>query len=96
MFKIGQKVICINDNFDISRAVECKEVNPIRGKIYTVRGLRDDTIKLVEIINPIQQYTKGIMEKSFKTFRFKEVDYSFAEGILEEISKAVNEEAKLN
>ena len=96
MFKVNQKVICINDNFDRERQIRNGETYPIKGKIYKVRENYKDSIRLFEIQNPIQQYYNVICETAFFNFRFKAVDYSFAEGILEEISKAVNEECILN
>lgn len=51
MFQVGQKVICINDNFDnIKNRHGC--LLPKFGHTYTIRAMMEDGLLLREIINP--------------------------------------------
>lgn len=72
MFKVGQQVICINDNFD---NVKDKDgiLYPVFGHTYTVRSIDEYGVLLKEIINKKFKWMKHgglIAEPHFKPERF--------------------------
>lgn len=79
-FKIGEKVVCINDNAGwITGEKSLKE-----GNIYEVlkTNISDNGRFEIEII-----YNGGFWDAS----RFIKLDYEFAENLLKEISESVNQ-----
>lgn len=70
MFKLGQRVTCIDASGLVARN---GETFPVKGKTYTVRwrSSSGECIKLREIVNPPAQYQEGLMECAFKASRFK-------------------------
>lgn len=91
MFRVGEKVICIDDDFAVSR--EDWEVYPQLNGIYTIRWIDpgDDAcfLWLVEIVNPIAEYEGEIGEASFDAENFRplverktETGFKILEGIL--------------
>lgn len=69
-FRVGQKVVCINDkNFNHRYGEEC----PKNGHIYSIRGIypSGDSVWLEEIINPKFAYKQGIGEVAFFKWRFR-------------------------
>jgi hypothetical protein len=54
-FKVGDKVVCIDDNFDKTRPNFEKIFPnlPIKNVVYTIREYEEPAIKLVEIVNPV-------------------------------------------
>lgn len=85
---IGQKVICINDNnqFDI------KEPNPsvIKGEIYTIRGFSSITKGLYLEGLILEEIEPGI-ERAFCRTRFREIDFSFGEEVVEKVLAKIEE-----
>lgn len=80
MFKIGEKVVCINDNAGwITGEKSLKE-----GNIYEVvrTNIADNGRFEIEII-----YNGGFWDES----RFRKLDYEFAENLLKEILESVNQ-----
>lgn len=77
MFKVGQKVVCINGNFDAIRE-DPPRVPPVEGNVYTVSktcwspdalsGVFGPSIKLLEIPNSA---TLSGVKMSFSTWRFR-------------------------
>lgn len=82
MFKVGQKVVCINNNFTR------KDMYPLTiGEIYTISVITGFYqgffyIKL-EGIPPIENYA---------TEHFRPLDETFAESVLENIKEQIKEE----
>lgn len=74
-FKIGEKVVCIDATGDLTK-----------NEIYTIIGFNnyDNGLILQEIKSP--KYLGA-----FKSFRFRKIDYEFAENLLKEISESVNQ-----
>ena len=56
MFHKGQKVVCIDGEFDDP---EFWEIYPKAGGIYTIRDFFEDFLYLEEIINPDFDYKEG-------------------------------------
>ena len=101
-FHVGQKVVCVKDDFGSSWA--CVQRKPRRGRIYTVRAsLTFDyvvegitpTILLKEIINPVEHWDDGLRaEISFWVGRFRPIterktDISLFEKMLTDAPKEV-------
>lgn len=92
MYKVGEKVVCVNDVFD-PRSVELIPNRPKKDKVYTIRDIRyydllDKTgVLLMEINNPVNVYSrlhKSFMEPTFGIHRFAPVNNSVREDVLEE------------
>ena len=77
MFHIGQLIVCIDDNWDITRADHNKVKHPTKGMIYTIRGIQEfETgvgIVLEEIVNKPLQYHQGFEEAHWLTHRFRPI-----------------------
>lgn len=107
MFDVGQKVVCINDDFTpvikhLYRAL------PVKGKTYTVRecelgrgrvtsgqGGANEThyrVLLVELVNPPDPYVTGeTIEMGFRSDRFAEPEQLENSEELEEFMPAPHE-----
>lgn len=93
MFKVGQKVVCIDPN-----NLDSNTKPLIDGEIYTVRwigvgvknGVRVNSIRLLEITNKISY--DGKIEWSYLMERFRPIDHSFGEKLASEIEEEINEE----
>ena len=76
MFKIGQKVVCIDDDFNASRngdsIMGLFNNYPVKDKTYTVRGYDKlgTGIYVEEIVNFPGLYMGTFGEKSFKPDKF--------------------------
>lgn len=78
MFKIGQKVVCVNAQ---RLGGYPYESYPVEGNVYTVRGFLvipdpDDNrerIYLEEIVNGTCMYWEGLIEKAFGVERFRPI-----------------------
>jgi hypothetical protein len=71
-FRVGQKVVCVDDNWGTNRCPG--EVLPVKRSVYTIRGFEDcdatdprPAIWLEEIVNPVRH--DG--EVSFVTTHFR-------------------------
>lgn len=80
MFSIGQRVVCVDDDWSDLNARRLYEApnRPIKGQIYIVRALHYEidsrkTILLAEIINPPFEYRQpwGTTEPGFFIGRFR-------------------------
>lgn len=67
MFKLGQKVVCVDAS---GLVASYGEKFPVKGQTYTVRSFFGSCIRLKEIVNAPQKYAEGVMECSFKASRF--------------------------
>lgn len=91
-FKIGEKVVCIDDSNPFGYK---EEIFPKKNEIYTIRCNKRG-IKLLEIINSKKRYIDGFYECTFNENRFRKLDYEFAENLLAEISEAMKSETIKN
>jgi hypothetical protein len=89
MFKVGQKVVCIDAK---PRIVDrYGNILPIEGEIYTIRKVIEWGVFLVEIVNKPQWYddpgTKKLIftETCFMADRFRPIDYTFGEQVCESL-----------
>jgi len=76
-FRIGQKVVCVNDTWR-DTLIDCPGGVPVKGGVYTVRGFCEHypeitSIYLEEIVNPPFKYLVGAYEPSFLAWRFRPV-----------------------
>jgi hypothetical protein len=78
-FRVGQKVVCVDDDFaDLEAYTDSDDLitlaAPSKGTVYTIRSFKDDdAVRLVELLNPICQGFTGLEEPSFYLFRFRPV-----------------------
>lgn len=76
MFKVGQKVVCINDAFNLMDCYDWEKL-PVKGEIYTIREfVGNNHIRLVEIVNRAGYYRLlsggvGFSESCFLISRFR-------------------------
>lgn len=96
MFKVGQKLVCVNDDFKSKPSDEPRGVKyPKKGEIYTVRNIKSvHAIWLVEIVNPTLKYANGYTEKGWYTYHFKPIDET-TNWVEEVLEKALVEELEL-
>lgn len=93
-FKVGDKVVCIDDNFDRSKPNFEKIFPnlPVKDSVYTIREYQEPSIKLVEVVNPTSLINlDGIIiedEGAFHEKRFAPV-LSRGMSIEAEISKMI-------
>ena len=78
-FRVGQKVICV-ENFTVKR--KNTEARPIAGETYTIRGIVVYMgvigILLEEIRNPERKHRDGMTEAAFSIDNFVPADYQCA------------------
>ena len=75
MFRIGDKVVCVDDRFDAETAA-CFSQLPVRGRIYCVRGICIDVINGkpgVWVVGVTGVYFVGERERPLKAERFRRV-----------------------
>jgi hypothetical protein len=96
MFRVGQKVICVDASGWIRGL---RWIYPVQGEAYTVRNIEPNAhgkicIRLEEIINPVGMARDGSMfcEALFFASRFRplverKTDIGFAHEILRKVSK---------
>lgn len=87
MFKVGQKVVCINDDWFEHPSWADVAHKPVKGQIYTVRdidqlplalGFDIPGLHLIELTNPTQFWYFGmdifVAEISFESDRFRPLE----------------------
>ena len=104
-FKIGQKVVCIDDKFDMLQpqfTLLFKEL-PVEDETYTVREYGDGRILLDEIVNPTLDQNVGgkivPIESGFASRRFAPLlddRADFADSILQGIAEDIEVERLIN
>ena len=79
MFKIGEKVVCIDDSIGFASGLKTLKLN----EIYTIKSIRSSTGALAfkEIEAPLT--SSGY----YSAHRFRKLDYDFAENILNKIKE---------
>lgn len=92
MFKIGDKVVCIEHFEGMYTPIHIKSSgeNPVKGRIYTFDGfnMRNGGIYLKEL-----NYINDIgFRVSFASYKFRKLSDIWSEQILEEIIEQVKEE----
>lgn len=94
MFKVGQKVVCI-EGFErcIEKAKIFNTILPIKGNIYTVRNVINYPygvfLTFKEIFNPV--LINGL-EADFDAACFRAMSESFADEVIERIKEQIKEE----
>jgi hypothetical protein len=81
-FKIGDKVVCINDDFSLAlKEYAYTEFMkfPEMMKIYTIRDLPLESCYLEEIVNPKLSYY-NLQEPGFYRWRFVKLDHKTEKG----------------
>ena len=80
MFRIGQKVICVDVKWEV--VPNPLHTMPVKGSVYTIRGWEDlfegAGVLLVEIVNPIfaeeRYFAQGkYMEIHFANYHFRPI-----------------------
>lgn len=83
MFAIGEKVVCIDNTNGAEELV--------KNEIYTIYFIVPDENGLIGLVlcgfDPYDAYY---------SYRFRKLDYSFADNLLEEITKSVQSEQLIN
>lgn len=81
-FRVGQKVVCVEDQYPSSWKYWNEFNKPVKGVVYTVRTAGvwlfhagpAFSLRLVEIINPESEWTDGdVSEMAFNAMRFRPV-----------------------
>lgn len=73
----GQRVVCVDDNFDTSRHDHNLVRLPKKGQVLTIRTaeIQPNTdlfsLTFVEIKNPVLQYSNGLLERAFRVKHFR-------------------------
>lgn len=93
MFRVGQKVVCVDDsNYRNPHLAHLFSNPPVRGRIYTVRGITAGGLVLLkEIENPPYRWRDGFYEPGYLPFRFRPIDDLTAELAQTELSRVVEE-----
>lgn len=94
MFKVGQKIVCINNTPKDNRPESAIALSKLKvDDIYTVREITEDNsaVMLEEIVSP---YINSLgREMGYKADRFRPLDWNkWAEDILEKITEEIEEE----
>ena len=94
MFRVGQKVVCINDKTEPNRDIPLGLIFPKKGTTYTIRGIyvtktNETALLLEEIVNPYQ--TRDGQEIGFKSTRFRSL---VEDGLIEELLSKIIDEVK--
>lgn len=90
-FKIGQKIVCIDDSKQ--HAAKYGYTKVIEGEIYTIRDFNQrGSILLVEIVHRPGPCIGGFYESGYGAFRFRPIDFRFGKTVAEEIEQEINEE----
>jgi len=94
-FKVREKVVCIDDS-DTKDSIYLKDLGvifPKKGEIYTIRSIENNIngigFLLDEIRNGLIEYLDGVSEQTFKSSRFRKLNYEFAENLLAKIKEEV-------
>ncbi|CAB4183640.1 hypothetical protein UFOVP1106_32 [uncultured Caudovirales phage] len=87
MFKVGQKIVCV----DSSNQTMSGYTPVIKDHIYTIRTFTPtQTILLVEIVNPPIHLADGFRESGYNQSRFRQIETQWVEELLERITEEVN------
>lgn len=68
MFRVGQKVVCVDDSGD--RYGRFEDL-PVKDEVYTIRKSFGRAVLLEEIVNPPHHYAEAYDELRFKAWRFR-------------------------
>ena len=94
MFRVGQKVVCIDDKVDPTRKLPPDLIYPKKGTTYTIRAIyiarnSETALLLEEIINPYK--TSDGQEIGFKSDRFRSL---VEDGVIDELLSKIIDEVK--
>ena len=95
MFKIGQKVVCIDDTPRVGQVVT--GFIPKKGVTYTIRDIYESKLQPGQVALILEEIRNEIHpplghERGFYSWRFRPVDEDWAEGILNKIAEEIEEE----
>lgn len=98
MFKVGMKIVCVDDS--LSKPLPPGYLWVKKNEIYTIRDLYIPpsnplilALVLEEILSPFSKKLRR--EKGFKSSRFIPYDDKFATNVLEKIEKEINKEIEI-
>lgn len=92
MFKIGDKVVCVEHfkGIYLKTGIKCPGENPVKGRIYTFDGFSTHPEGIyLEELNYINNMGFRV---SFISYKFRKLSDIWSEQILEEIIEQVKEE----
>jgi len=89
-FKIGEKVVCIDD----SSGKTTKTKTLIKGQIYTVSGFSQESIFLVEV--PTITHNGKLGKPSYGCYRFRKLDHQFSEDLCKQLIEEFQTETIYN
>lgn len=93
MFKVGEKIVCIDDSEVKTPQLRGRMIVPLKNEIYTIRSFKSTSdgygITLEEIINQKVKFLDGISEPVYDPARFRKLDHDFAENLLNKIKEEV-------
>ena len=96
-FKIGEKVVCIDDSSPRRKDLR---LDIKRNEIYTIRKINisktngEITFCLDEIIGAYCSFWESAI--GYYSWRFRKLDYQFAENLLAELTQSAKSEYQLN
>ncbi len=84
MFKIGEKVVCIDDSIGLASGLKTLTIN----EIYTIKSIRNLTgaLSFIEIKAP------SVSSGFYSAHKFRKLDHSFAEKLLNKIKEEVSKD----
>lgn len=89
MFYVGQKVVCINDNWEFKNILKC----PKLGDILTIREIlfnrKKSGLYFNQIHNPIMNTNLGHIEPSFNSICFVPLESTFKKMTFEKVVELV-------
>lgn len=93
MFKVGQKVVCIDD----SKGIGTGHKDLVKDEVYTIsKPLISITGESIVFLFEVPIRFKNGMNFGWSAHRFRPIDYSFGEKLAEEIQEEINQEQLVN
>jgi hypothetical protein len=95
MIKVGQKVVCVNNTPKDNRPEAIESLSKIKvGETYTVREILSSDSQAIALDEVVTPYSPNLgREMGYKSDRFVPLDsYNWAEELLSEIAKEIEEE----
>jgi len=94
MFRIGQRVVCVNDKVEPNKILPPGLIYPKKGTTYIIRAMYiarngETALLLEEIVNPYK--TLDGQEIGFKSDRFRSL---VEDGMIEELLNRIIDEVK--
>ena len=86
MFRVGQKVVCIDEGWHDSLTLE-PSGGPIKGSILVIDGIKMGYLSF----NEFQDLDVDGDRDYYTSEAFRPIDYSFGESVAAEIEESINE-----